>query len=764
MKNLEPHHLTDLRKSGLSDEVIEKSNIYSASAKEVKDIVGWNPKTPGLAIPFPGTENDDGKPFTRVKLDNPPTIKDKVARYLTPKGSKNRVYIPVGIEPILSDPEQAILVTEGEKKAMKATQEGLSCISSAGIWGWRCKGDDGKGRPSPDLDKINWSGRVTYIVFDSDAPLNPEVLRAERALAQELASRGAKVSVIRLPGDPGRKVGLDDYLLAHTTEDFWQLPRVDPLESPPKVGNKTPEKLVALTSSIPIFCDQTDTCCAFIAGEVIPLESKRFKAWISYQLYLAEGKAPSEEALKGAINVMKAQTYIKDKIELFNRVAKKDGAFWFDLGNGKAVRTTACGWDVVPAPILFRRYGHQLPQVEPRKNGDPDRVFEFLNIREDHRLLFIVYLISIFVLDMNHPILSVFGTQGAGKTFMLKIMKALCDPSYISVLIGTTDRRELVQMAVHNYVVPFDNMGSLPGWLSDLLSQAITGTGHMKRALFTDDDDVNYQVKGVFMVNGITQLISKPDLMDRALVIELERITSTKCRGETELWEAFQKAKPEILGGIFDILSKAMALYPTIKLQQHPRMADFTAWGNVIAEAYRGAGEDFLRDYAINRGVQNEEILQNNTLAQAVIRKMNQSPIWETTIGEAFLEMKNLFYPDEGSRRTPIPRDDTTFPKTSKSLRRFLARIRTTLQDNGIEYKIGPRGENGYPITFKNEKYHPEGDDPLSPEERAWQHGPEDLGSGDASGGKPMSDAPDRPAEANEAKQEDFSNLMDGYL
>lgn len=761
---MNPSHLADLRLSGLSDETIASSGIYSGSTDDGKEILGFDPHSSGMVIPYPRSGEDSGKIYCRFKPDNPLTIGGKLAKYFSPRGSRNHLYIPPGVKSVLNDQGASLLITEGEKKALKAKQEGLDCIGLAGVWSWRTRGSDGKSGPLPEFDLIDWKGREVYIIYDNDAPRRKDIDAAERALAQELTSRGAKVSVIRLPGDTGRKVGLDDYLLTHSTGEFWQLPREDPLESPPKAGQKTPEKLVALMSSIPIFCDQTDTCCAFIDSEVIPLDSRKFKAWISHQLYEAEGKAPSEEALKAANNVLKAQTFAKDKIELFNRVAKKDGAFWFDLGNGKAARTTACGWEVVAAQIMFRRYGHQLPQVEPQKNGDAARIFEFLNIREDQRLLFLTYLTTIFVPDMNHPILSVYGAQGSGKTFMLKILKELCDPSSIEVLIGTTDRRELVQMTVHNHVVPFDNMGSLPGWLSDFMSQAVTGAGHLKRALYTDDDDIIYKVKRVFLVNGINQLISKPDLMDRALVVELQRITSTKCRGETELWQAFMEAKPGILGGIFDILSKAMALRPTIKLQHHPRMADFASWGNAIAEAIRGAGDEFLRDYAINRGIQNEEIVQNNSLALAVIRKMDQDPIWETTIGDAFRELKNMIYPDEGTRRTPIPRDDTSFPKTPRSLRRHLARIKSTLEDNGIVFKIGPRGENGYPITFKNEKFHPEGDTPLSPEERAWQHGLEDLGSGDASGGKPMSDAPDRPAEANEAKQENFTNLKYGFL
>ncbi len=44
---------------------------------------------------------------------------------------------------------------------------------------------------------------------------------AQGALADELSARGAQVRIPKLPTGPsGQKVGLDDYLLAHTKEEF----------------------------------------------------------------------------------------------------------------------------------------------------------------------------------------------------------------------------------------------------------------------------------------------------------------------------------------------------------------------------------------------------------------------------------------------------------------------------------------------------------------------------------------------------------------
>ena len=45
-----------------------------------------------------------------------------------------------------------------------------------------------------------------------------------------------------------------------------------------------------------------------------------------------------------------------------------------------------------------------------------------------------------------------------------------------------------------------------------------------------------------------------------------------------------------MIGGAFTLLSKAMAIYPHVELNELFRMADFTRWGYAVAEA-AGVGD-----------------------------------------------------------------------------------------------------------------------------------------------------------------------------
>ena len=93
-----------------------------------------------------------------------------------------------------------------------------------------------------------------------------------------------------------------------------------------------------------------------------------------------------------------------EKLILHNRIALRDGYIWYDLGDGNAVKIGRKLWEIVTAPPLFRRYGHQQVQVTPKAGGNPWRLFDFLNIAKTHRLETLVLLISYLIPDIAHPI------------------------------------------------------------------------------------------------------------------------------------------------------------------------------------------------------------------------------------------------------------------------------------------------------------------------------------------------------------------------
>jgi hypothetical protein len=219
--------LADLRRSGLTDATIAAAGLRSVSGAESAALLGMKDVGPGLAFPYPGATISTGQGFARVKPDVPyPAGSERPAKYLSPcrrlNPEGNRLYVPATLPAgALLDTNLPLLVTEGEKKTLKANQEGYPTVGLAGVYAWLRRADDAESVPIGDLQRVAWEGRLVGIAFDSDAATNPNVLRAEKRLKRELRSRGAIVFVLRLPPPSpdetdryGSKFGLDDFLVA----------------------------------------------------------------------------------------------------------------------------------------------------------------------------------------------------------------------------------------------------------------------------------------------------------------------------------------------------------------------------------------------------------------------------------------------------------------------------------------------------------------------------------------------------------------------
>lgn len=155
------------------------------------------------------------QPFCRLRylVDTAPKgfTKKKPKRYAQPGKSGTRVYFPrcLDWERLLLDAQEPIIITEGEAKALVAAYAGMSCMALGGVFNFM----EGVEELLPELEVVKWRGREVYIIFDSDAASNPNVIAAEARLVDELMrKRGAAVTIVRLPPDGESKEALDTFL------------------------------------------------------------------------------------------------------------------------------------------------------------------------------------------------------------------------------------------------------------------------------------------------------------------------------------------------------------------------------------------------------------------------------------------------------------------------------------------------------------------------------------------------------------------------
>lgn len=225
---LTPHASDRLGASGLAKETIAKQQFRSVfDAAEVRRILGWATPDLGPCLEFRYFDLDGSDTgFVRLRPEKPRLRGKKDAKkpvkYEQPMGTPLRAYFPLAAREAILDPARPVIITEGELKALKATQDGFPCIGLPGVWAWKRAGvrlliDDLR-------KKIIWDERKIFFVVDSDAATNDNVLGAAEAFRDVMREQyDADVSIIVLPAADGAKVGLDDYLVANGPEAFRRL-------------------------------------------------------------------------------------------------------------------------------------------------------------------------------------------------------------------------------------------------------------------------------------------------------------------------------------------------------------------------------------------------------------------------------------------------------------------------------------------------------------------------------------------------------------
>ena len=129
----------------------------------------------------------------------------------------------------------------------------------------------------------------------------------------------------------------------------------------------------------------------------------------------------------------------------------------------------------------------------------------------------------------------------------------LIDPNTAPLRALPREDRDLFISAANNHLLAFDNVsGSLPPWISDAICRLSTGGGYATRQLYTDADEVLFDVTRPVILNGIDDVVTRPDLAQRSLFAKLEPIPEDKRKTEDEILTAFEAKRPVILGALLD--------------------------------------------------------------------------------------------------------------------------------------------------------------------------------------------------------------------
>ena len=454
--------------------------------------------------------------------------------------------------------------------------------------------------------------------------------------------------------------------------------------------------LIALATSAELFHTASGTAYAdlLVDGhrETWPVRSARCRAWLRRLYFEATGDAPSAAALGSALNLLEARAQFEGPERAVHvRVAEHAGRIYLDLADPawRAVEIGPQGWQVVAQPpVRFRRPAGMLALPLPQPGGTLQHLAAFINVPgQDELVLLTSWLLATLRPGGPYPILVVAGEQGSAKTVLAKTLRALTDPNAAPVRTLPREERDLFIAANNGHVLAFDNLSTVPPWLSDTLCRLASGGSFATRQLYTDGDEVLFEAARPVILNGIEDVVTRPDLADRALFLTLPYLAERQRRSEQELWRAFELARPRLLGALLDAVSHGLRMLPLVRLERLPRMADLALWA-AACETAAWPGGAFAQAYAGNRRAAVHDAIDADPVAACVCEIMAERSSWTGTAVDLLRVGAGGSWDGRSDSRTG-------WPKSPRALAGRLRRAQTFLRALGIDIAFSREGRAG---------------------------------------------------------------------
>jgi hypothetical protein len=408
------------------------------------------------------------------------------------------------------------------------------------------------------------------------------------------------------------------------------------------------------------------------------IRSKRFRDCLARVLWEREERSINSEAWSEAVGTLEGIARFKGpEREAFLRVGKHGDCIYIDLGTDdwRIIRVSPSGWDIIPyaeCPIPFYRADCQLPLPIPTREGSLDDLWQLLNVKEADRPLVVGWLLSCLTPDGSKPILTFSGEKGSGKSSAATLLKRLTDPTRVSKASGVGDARTVASAAVGRWVLCFDNLTHLSPEQQDLLCCVSTGAGYSHRTLYTDLEESFLEYRRPQILTGIDLVPTRSDLLDRCLIVRLERIPEDERLTEEELETLTLSLLPGIYGALLDLLVVALRNLPTTKPATLPRMASF-------AQLCIAAGiPSFVEAYATNIKTGNQAAVEANPLTDGILALLDvHNGYWEGTSTELVRKLQELDPTNRGFQKLSA---SSVGKKMASSLKSDLAAVGVTVK------------------------------------------------------------------------------------
>lgn len=452
---------------------------------------------------------------------------------------------------------------------------------------------------------------------------------------------------------------------------------------------------LAQSSARELFIDTVDAQTSYaqvpVNGhlELVDVGSEEFKDWLAGRFWKSKKKSAGGTALADAVRLLRCVArYENEGKKVHVRVANTGDAVYLDLGDQawRAVKITAEGWKVVKKPpVFFRRPEGYEELPEPVPGGSLDELRDLVNVPDDNSWTLVkTWLVGALRGCGPYLILVVQGERGSAKSTLSKMLRGLVDPNAIPLRRPPDSDRDFAIAAHVQHVCGYDNLSGVKPWLSDALCCLATGAGFATRSLYKNKQEALFRFVAPALLNGIDDMLTRGDLADRSVVVQLPRITKRERRDEATIWWRYRELQPRLLGALCDAVSCALRRERDVQLPQAPRMADAVRWATAAEPALGidpggvlAAVEANLKE-SIAQGLEAEPI--TGVLLRMPREFWGPHRRWEGRASELLEELRHAA--DEAEVRSK------RWPSCPALFGRILKRISPSLIQAGVEVRL----------------------------------------------------------------------------
>jgi hypothetical protein len=593
----------------------------------------------------------------------------------------------------------SLLVGEGVESVLSAMQaSGLRGVAVLGIGG---------------LANVEFSSDIVEIVLlaENDDASRKAIDKAAPALVE----KGIRVRVAQPPQgfgdfndlvDPSKEGGgpgglvIAKVIIEAAPE--WRPKRGKGANPPaPKQASQASFLVDLAASRCDLFCDPGgEAYASFVAEhptgehrETHRLRSKSFNLWLRLLFYAEKNSAPSSEAVASAVKTMMAKAHFDgDRRKVYLRTAPLEGKIYLDMCDPlwRAIEIDADGDRVVDdPPVHFRRESGMLAlpppsTIDPRKGIE--RLREVLRLRDKRDFVVIVaWLLAALAGRSPYAVTIFLGEPGATKTSAAYAVRSIIDPNASPLRAKPKDPHDVFVAATHSLIVGYNNLSSLPDWLSDTICVVSEGSGESRRELFTDADESLIVACAPFLLTGIENVVKRGDLAQRTLYVHLASVPDGERLTEQTFKARFKRVHADLLGGLCAAASFGLRNEQTLKLAALPRLATFFHWASACEGALWRRCE-FRRAFVANANDATEDVIEGEQAASVFRRFMEERGKWEGTATQLLADLvafvrRPVRQAEAAHAQAVKDKDDAAKEKTAAALREAREMARDILGD-----------------------------------------------------------------------------------